>query len=110
MSQRSDALSLYSSRSRVSYNPRMDAPPVRFVTTKDGYDIAYTICGEGQPFVFMPFPNNHLQLNWQSRRRRDLMERLSAHFKLVLYDSRGQGMSTRGLPENHSLTDYVTDL
>jgi hypothetical protein len=27
----------------------MDAPPVHYVTTNDGYSIAYTICGEGHP-------------------------------------------------------------
>ena len=40
----------------------MDAPPVQYVTTADGYSIAYSVCGEGQPFVVAPPTFHHLQL------------------------------------------------
>jgi hypothetical protein len=29
----------------------MDPPPVRYVTTYDGYKIAYTVTGLGMPFA-----------------------------------------------------------
>jgi len=35
---------------------------------------------------------------------------LAERFQLVQYDGRGQGMSSRGLPGNHSLLDHLRDL
>ena len=39
----------------------MDPPSVRYVTTCDGYKIAYTVTGKGIPFVFLPGVFNHVQ-------------------------------------------------
>jgi pimeloyl-ACP methyl ester carboxylesterase/DNA-binding CsgD family transcriptional regulator len=88
----------------------MDAPPVQYVTTSDGFNLAYAVTGEGPPFVFLPFRGNHVQLNWGNRRRREWLEALSERFHVLLYDSRGQGMSSRGLPEGLSMDDFVLDL
>ena len=88
----------------------MEPPPVQYVRTEDGYDIAFTVCGEGLPFVFMPWPFSHRGLWWQTAFGRPVAEALAERFRLVQYDSRGQGMSTRGLPEYHSLADYEIDL
>jgi pimeloyl-ACP methyl ester carboxylesterase len=88
----------------------MDAPPVQYVKTSDGYDIAYSVTGAGQPFVFMGGPLSHLQLEWRLDDTRAWCERLSERFQLIRYDSRGQGLSTRGLPKSHSVDDYVRDL
>jgi DNA-binding CsgD family transcriptional regulator/pimeloyl-ACP methyl ester carboxylesterase len=88
----------------------MEPPPVRYVRTEDGFDIAYTVSGDGLPFVFMPWPFSHRGLWWQSVFGRPLSEALAQRFRLVMYDSRGQGMSTRGLPEDHCIDDYLTDL
>ncbi len=88
----------------------MEPPPVQYVTTSDGYDIAYTVCGEGQPFVFMPSQGNHVQLGWKIASEAAWLEGLRERFKLIHYDSRGQGMSSRGLPSDFSLSDYRRDL
>jgi pimeloyl-ACP methyl ester carboxylesterase/DNA-binding CsgD family transcriptional regulator len=88
----------------------MDAPPIQYVTTGDGFSIAYTATGAGRPFVFMPWPFNNVSLIWQSSFGRPLLHGLAERFRLVQYDSRGQGMSTRGLPEYFSLADYEIDL
>jgi hypothetical protein len=32
----------------------MDAPPVQYVTTSDGYDIAYGVSGEGPLLIHVP--------------------------------------------------------
>ena len=85
----------------------MDAPPVQYVTTKDGFDIAYTVCGEGRPLVFVPFWFNHVQSLWNNN---PWFEGLASRFRLVNYDSRGQGLSTRGLPESTSIQDLQRDL
>jgi pimeloyl-ACP methyl ester carboxylesterase len=88
----------------------MESPPVSYVRTEDGYNVAYTITGQGRPFVFMPWPFSHRGLWWKTAFGRPVAEALAQRFRLVQYDSRGQGMSTRGLPEYHSVEDYVQDL
>jgi pimeloyl-ACP methyl ester carboxylesterase len=88
----------------------VQTPAVQYVITPDGFNIAYTVCGEGVPFVFMPWPFSHRGLWWGTAFGRPIAEALSSRFRLVQYDSRGQGMSTRGLPEYHSSEDYVLDL
>jgi pimeloyl-ACP methyl ester carboxylesterase/DNA-binding CsgD family transcriptional regulator len=89
----------------------MDAPPVQYVTTSDGYNIAYAVSGEGQPFVLMPPPFSHIQLYWTEHTWvRPWLEGLSARFRFIQYDGRGQGMSQRGLASSHRLTDNLRDL
>ena len=87
----------------------MDAPPVQYVTTSDGFSIAYCVSGEGTPFVLMPF-TLHIQLQWRIPVFRSLLEPLAGRFRLIQYDARGQGLSSRGLPEAHRLEDYERDL
>jgi len=86
----------------------MDAPPVQYVRTSDGYDIAFAVRGEGRPFVFLPLGFSHAEFVW--RLFRPWLEGLARRFQLVQYDSRGQGLSTRDLPENHCMADWQTDL
>jgi DNA-binding CsgD family transcriptional regulator/pimeloyl-ACP methyl ester carboxylesterase len=92
--------------------PTMDAPPVQYVPTGDGYKIAYSVTGEGQPLVLMPaFPFNHIQLYWTEETWYQAWLRgLASRFRLVQYDSRGQGMSTRGIPKDLSFRDLERDL
>src|SRR6266550_3185867 len=89
----------------------MDAPPVQYVTTSDGYSIAYSVNGEGIPLVLIPEPVSHIQLYWTADTyMRAWLEGLSEKFRLILYDGRGQGMSGRGLTAHHSLADELRDL
>jgi pimeloyl-ACP methyl ester carboxylesterase/DNA-binding CsgD family transcriptional regulator len=89
----------------------MDAPPLRYVKTSDGYDIAYSVSGAGVPLVYMPNANSHIQLSWRTNSNfRLFFERLSERFKLICYDSRGLGSSTRGLGETHRSEDFEVDL
>jgi len=88
----------------------MDAPPVQYVKTSDGYDIAYAVCGEGIPVIRVPQMWSHFSLQWSSGIFDSEFRQWSEHFKMVLFDSRGQGLSTRGLDESTSLTDYERDI
>jgi DNA-binding CsgD family transcriptional regulator/pimeloyl-ACP methyl ester carboxylesterase len=87
----------------------MDAPPVQYVTTSDGYSIAYMTCGTGPVLVFLPQLYQHSQLLWASRYGATLRY-WAKRFRVVQYDSRGQGMSQRGLPDDHSMEAYERDL
>jgi DNA-binding CsgD family transcriptional regulator len=89
----------------------MEPPAIQYVTTSDGLSIAFAVSGEGKDFVFLPFPFNHLRNMWlpDSQNRR-LYEALAARYRLVQYDSRGQGLSERGLGESFGLDDYLRDL
>jgi pimeloyl-ACP methyl ester carboxylesterase/DNA-binding CsgD family transcriptional regulator len=88
----------------------MSIPPVQYVTTPDACDIAYTVSGEGQSFVFLPTFLNHVQYIWDAYSFSSMMSALAGRFRLVNFDSRGMGMSTRGLPDTLSLDDYLCDL
>jgi pimeloyl-ACP methyl ester carboxylesterase/DNA-binding CsgD family transcriptional regulator len=84
----------------------MDAPPVQYVRTSDGFDIAHTLCGQGEPLVSMPWSFNHLDAFWNA----DYVRALAANYRLIQYDSRGQGLSSRDLPSSLQLEDYERDL
>ena len=90
----------------------MQAPPVRYTRTSDGYDIAYTVCGEGPAFVCTPLGIlNHVQLNWErAQSMGPWLSELASRFRLVNFDGRGQGLSTRGLGGLRSMADYCRDL
>jgi pimeloyl-ACP methyl ester carboxylesterase/DNA-binding CsgD family transcriptional regulator len=88
-----------------------EAPPIQYVITSDGYNIAYSISGAGRPLVLMPESVSHIQTYWTlAGYTRDWLQALSARFQLVVYDDRGQGMSSRGLNADHSIEDDVCDL
>lgn len=88
----------------------MTAPPAQYVTTPDGYNIAYAVSGTGSPLVLAPTGYGHIQMAWDSPYIRPWLEGLSQRFRLVQFDFRGQGMSTRGLPPSFTIADYETDI
>jgi pimeloyl-ACP methyl ester carboxylesterase/DNA-binding CsgD family transcriptional regulator len=89
----------------------MDAPPVQYVKTSDGYSIAYAVSGEGRPLVFVPQPMSHIQILWtEDTWVRPWLAGLAERFQLIQYDGRGQGLSTRGLSESFSISDLTRDL
>jgi DNA-binding CsgD family transcriptional regulator/pimeloyl-ACP methyl ester carboxylesterase len=89
----------------------MDVPPaVQYVTTSDGYSIAFEVSGAGRPLVFVPEPLSHLHVTRRMPARSLLYKSLSQRFYLVRYDERGTGMSQRGLPPSLSNDDAVRDI
>ena len=87
----------------------MEGRPVQYVTTRDGVSVAYTVEGSGDTVVLLPGPFSHRGLPSQQEGSR-LTFPLADRFRAVRYDSRGQGLSTRGLPDNHSVSDHLADL
>jgi pimeloyl-ACP methyl ester carboxylesterase/DNA-binding CsgD family transcriptional regulator len=87
----------------------MNAPPVQYVRTSDGYDIAYGVTGSGTALLHLPFLFQHFSLFW-STVRGPALSALAERFRLYVYDGRGQGSSTRGLNESLTLDDLARDL
>jgi pimeloyl-ACP methyl ester carboxylesterase/DNA-binding CsgD family transcriptional regulator len=85
----------------------MDAPAVQYVTTSDGYSIAYVVDGSGPPFVWLPGYFTNVAAAPNARR---LGEFYASRFQVIRYDPRGQGLSQRGLRPSHSTLDYLLDL
>ncbi len=89
----------------------MDPPAVRYVKTSDGFSIAYSVTGEGRPFIWlMDCLHGCAELAWKTSVFRTFCEPLGRNFQLVQVDPRGVGNSHRGLRESHGCEDYVLDL
>jgi len=66
--------------------------------------------GAGPTIVILPQLFQHGQWMWTSGPASRTISYLLRRFRVIAYDSRGQGLSQRGLPENVTLDDYVEDL
>jgi len=88
----------------------MEPPPVQYVTTSDGYSIAYAARGAGLPFVFMPGPASHLQLFPSQHFINSWSTALSKRYRVIQYDGRGQGMSQRSLSADYGMDAPQRDL
>lgn len=83
-------------------------PPVQYATTSDGYRIGYAVSGAGTPFVFMPPGWSNFARYW-STPVSAMWGAFQERFRLIQYDSRGQGSSTRGLHGQVTIEDYERD-
>ena len=74
----------------------MDAPPIQYARTDDGVNIAYWTLGEGPPLVQIQNPFvSKLDQEWEVPAFRSWYERLSDRFRLIRFDFRGGGLSTK---------------
>jgi pimeloyl-ACP methyl ester carboxylesterase/DNA-binding CsgD family transcriptional regulator len=85
----------------------MEAPQVRYTSASDGMRIAYIIEGQGDPVVVLPFHHNHVELRWTGTM---WVRGLADRYRTLHYDSRGQGLSTRGLTRDPTIEAYTSDL
>ena len=69
-------------------------------------DIAYAIAGEGEPVIHLPYHHNEVVTRWAG----PWYPLMAESFRFLHYDSRGQGMSTRGLRQDPTVDDYRRDL
>ncbi len=85
-------------------------PRIQYAQTTDGVSIAFWTMGEGAPLVCLPpYGWSHLQLEWQEPQTRTWYERLARTRRLVRFDVRGMGLSTRNV-DDFSLEAILRDL
>lgn len=86
----------------------VESPVVNYARTPDGVHLAYIDSGEGPTVTVLPFHSAHVVERWTGKVQ--WARPLVKHFRLVTYDSRGQGLSTRRLEQAPTLPDYDADL
>ena len=84
-------------------------PRIQYAQTTDGVSIAFWTLGQGMPFVHMPPPFTHIQMEWQIPEVRRWYERLAERRKLIRFDTGGFGLSQREVPE-FSLDSYLLEV
>jgi pimeloyl-ACP methyl ester carboxylesterase/DNA-binding SARP family transcriptional activator len=91
--------------------PTLEPPrqEVRFCVAPDGVRIATAVLGQGPPLVKTANWMTHLEYDWKSPLWRHFSRELSRDFRLVRYDSRGNGLSDWDV-EDFSLDACVGDL
>jgi class 3 adenylate cyclase len=80
----------------------MDQPPVQYATSRDGLDIAYMTHGDGPVnLVVIPAYVSNLDLWWDRPEHARLADRLASFARVILFDKRGTGLSSRiaGTPD-----------
>ncbi len=82
---------------------------IKFCTASDGVSIAYAAVGRGPPLLKTANWLNHLEYDWQSPIWCHLLQDLAAHYHLIRYDARGNGLSDWDVGEI-SLDAFVRDL
>ena len=82
---------------------------VRFTRAADGASIAWAESGTGPPLLRVGHWLSHLELDWDSPVWQPLIAALGARHRLIRYDQRGTGLSTRKL-DNVTLEHFVSDL
>lgn len=82
---------------------------IRFARAGDGTRIAFATTGSGYPLVSAAHGLGHLEFDWQTPVWSPWIGGLSARYRLTRYDSRGCGLSDRGVSAI-TLDDLVSDL
>ncbi len=82
---------------------------IRFCTTPDGVQIAYSITGHGPPLVKAANYLTHIEHDWHSPVWRHWLQGLSETHRLIRYDARGSGLSDWDVA-SFTMDDWVRDL
>jgi class 3 adenylate cyclase/pimeloyl-ACP methyl ester carboxylesterase len=98
---------------QASATPRQPEPryeqEIRFCTTGDGVQLAYSCIGSGPPLVKTGNWMTHLEFDFETPIWRHLYRELLRDHQLIRYDTRGNGLSDREV-EDVSFETFVTDL
>jgi class 3 adenylate cyclase len=86
-------------------------PPVtRYVTTRDGRAIAYSVVGDGPvDLLYVPQSISALEHVWDHPTVAAFFSRLASFSRLILFDRRGSGMSER-IEEPAPLEEQIDDV
>jgi pimeloyl-ACP methyl ester carboxylesterase len=79
----------------------------------DDLSIAYQVFGHGAvDLVFIPGIVSHIELNWEIPAYARMLRKLGSHFRVIMFDKRGQGLSDRfeGVPTLEERMDDVRDV
>lgn len=71
------------------------AQQIRFCRSRDGTRLAYAVCGNGPPIVWIGHWIRHLDLDWKCLVWRSWLSLLSRDFTVIRFDWRGCGLSDR---------------
>lgn len=86
-------------------------PPVQYARTTDGVSIAYAVGGDGPRVALLPFHISHVKHRWSEAPSIGGWAPALAEFaRVVTYDSRGQGLSTRNPQPDTTIQSYRLDL
>ncbi|MCH7485223.1 MAG: adenylate/guanylate cyclase domain-containing protein, partial [Chloroflexi bacterium] len=82
---------------------------VRYCTTEDGVQIAYSVVGEGLPLIRVLGWFTHLEYEPKVPHWRGYRETFGERYTTVLYDGRGTGLSDRNI-ESFTRQGFLDDL
>jgi class 3 adenylate cyclase/pimeloyl-ACP methyl ester carboxylesterase len=82
---------------------------IRFCTSADGVQLAYSVIGEGRPLLKVGNWMTHLEFDLESPIWRHLYMELARDYRIIRYDARGNGLSDRN-PQEISFAASVADL
>ncbi|HSS26881.1 MAG TPA: alpha/beta fold hydrolase [Usitatibacter sp.] len=82
---------------------------IRFCESPGGVRIAYSVIGKGPPLVMLSGGHSHLELDPGSPVFGHWIEALASRHSLVRLDTRGFGLSDRGI-EDHSIEAVIGDV
>ncbi len=85
-------------------------PQIRYVKSADGATLATSTLGGGPPLMLLSSPGAAtIEMWWAIPDARASLERLAARFAVVLFDSRGSGLSDREV-EDFFLEARIADI
>jgi len=84
-------------------------PQIQYTTTEDGAGIAYAIVGDGHPLVRMDAIVTSFGDGWADSDFGEFPKQLSQHYRVVMFDGRGWGLSQRDA-QDFSLEARLKDL
>jgi pimeloyl-ACP methyl ester carboxylesterase/DNA-binding CsgD family transcriptional regulator len=82
---------------------------IRFCRSRDGTRIAYAVCGNGPPLVWVQHWVHHLNFDWEHPVWQPWLAFLTRRHRVIRYDWRGCGLSDRDQVEL-SVVRYAEDL
>ena len=87
----------------------IDRPETQFVLSGE-LSIAYQVFGHGDcDFLYVPGIISHLEIMWEDNDTSDFLTALGQHFRVIIFDKRGQGMSDR-IEGATTLEERIDDL